>query len=308
MTTGGTLRASPSASAADMSQPITAPGSTQVQVEGTVARDFSTMDLSITGSSNASIANTFIRTRSVEGPLSLNLTVNGPPSLQSVSGRVQLTNGQIVDPGVGIRLEDVNATADLAGGRISVDAGANVAAGGRVQVSGPVDLQAGTLDLSIVLDRVIARDPNLYQTEISGNLRMSGSNADGPLISGVVNLGETEIRIPSTGLGGARAIPDINHVGDTRPVRSTRAKAGLADRVAADLGVVLFPHPGLAGIVGRTDQRLQRLLVRLLARPALKAPRTPAGSLLDRHYRLLEPFPVRWNRNEVVPTCHTPVN
>ncbi|QIR83743.1 translocation/assembly module TamB domain-containing protein [Paracoccus sp. AK26] len=219
---------------------ITAPGSTQVQVGGTVARDFSTMDLSITGSSNASIANTFIRTRSVEGPLSLNLTVNGPPSLQSVSGRLQLTNGQIVDPGVGIRLEDVNATADLAGGRISVDAGANVAAGGRVQVSGPVDLQAGTLDLSIVLDRVIARDPNLYQTEISGNLRMSGSNADGPLISGVVNLGETEIRIPSTGLGGARAIPDINHVGDTRPVRSTRAKAGLEgypSQAARDAGM-----------------------------------------------------------------------
>ncbi|WEF24491.1 translocation/assembly module TamB domain-containing protein [Paracoccus sp. S3-43] len=205
----------------------TAPGSTQLQAAGSVARDFSTMNLSITGRSDASIANTFIRTRSIEGPLSLNLTVNGPPSLQSLGGRVQLTNGQITDPGVGIRLEGVNATADLAGGRIALDAGADVSAGGRVQVSGPVDLTGGTLDLAIVLDRVIARDPNLYQTEISGNLRMSGRNADGPLISGTIDLGETEIRIPSTGLGGAKAIPDIHHVGDTRPVRSTRAKAGL---------------------------------------------------------------------------------
>ncbi len=205
----------------------TAPGSTRLQAAGSVARDFSTMNLSVTGSSEASIANTFIRTRSIEGPLSLNLTVNGPPSLQSVSGRVQLTNGQITDPAVGIRLEGVNATADLAGGRIALDAGANVSAGGRVQVSGPIDLGAGTLDLAILLDRVIARDPNLYQTEISGNLRMSGRNADGPLLSGTVDLGETEIRIPSTGLGGTKAIPDIHHVGDTRPVRSTRAKAGL---------------------------------------------------------------------------------
>ncbi|SNR33104.1 DUF490 domain-containing protein [Paracoccus sediminis] len=205
----------------------TAPGNTRLQVAGSAARDFSALNLSVTGNSDASIANTFIRTRSIEGPLSFDLAVNGTPSLQAVSGRVRLSNGRISDPGVGIRLEGVNATADLAGGRITIDADANVSNGGRVRVSGPVDLQGGTLDLAIVLDRVIARDPNLYQTEINGSLRMSGRNADGPLISGVINLGETEIRIPSTGLGGAKAIPDINHVGDTRPVRSTRAKAGL---------------------------------------------------------------------------------
>ncbi|MCZ0961366.1 translocation/assembly module TamB domain-containing protein [Paracoccus benzoatiresistens] len=205
----------------------TAPGSTQLQVTGSAARNFSTLDLGISGSSDASVANTFIRTRSIEGPLSFDLAINGAPSLQAVSGRVRLTDGQISDPGVGIRLEAVNATADLAGGRITLNADANVSNGGRVQVSGPVDLQGGTLDLAIVLDRVIARDPNLYQTEINGRLRMSGRNADGPLISGTIDLGETEIRIPSTGLGGAKAIPDINHVGDTRPVRSTRAKAGL---------------------------------------------------------------------------------
>lgn len=205
----------------------TAPGTTRLQVAGNAARDFSTLNLSVTGTSDASIANALIRTRSIEGPLNFDLAIDGPPSLQAVSGRVQLTGGRISDPGVGIRLEGVNATADLAQGRITLDAGADVAAGGRVQVSGPIDLQGGTLDLAIVLDRVIARDPNLYQTEISGRLSMSGRNADGPLISGVIDLGETEIRIPSTGMGGAKAIPDIHHVGDTRPVRSTRAKAGL---------------------------------------------------------------------------------
>lgn len=222
---GGTIREEGADFAVNLN--ATAPGSTQVQVSGRAARDFSTLDLRINGSSDASIANTFIRTRSIEGPLSFDLTVNGAPSLQALGGRVRLTNGRIADPGVGIRLENVNATADLAGGRVTVDAAADVANGGRVQVSGPVDLTGGTLDLAIVLDRVIARDPNLYQTEINGRLRMSGRNAEGPLISGTIDLGETEIRIPSTGLGGTKAIPDINHVGDTRPVRSTRAKAGL---------------------------------------------------------------------------------
>ncbi|WP_207100786.1 translocation/assembly module TamB domain-containing protein [Paracoccus shandongensis] len=221
----GTIREEGANFAVDLN--ATAPGSTQLQVSGRAARNFQTLDLRVNGSSDASIANTFIRTRSIEGPLAFDLAINGAPSLQAVSGRVRLTDGRISDPGVGIRLEDVTATADLAGGRITLDAGANVANGGRVQVSGPVDLTGSTLDLAIVLDRVIARDPNLYQTEINGRLRMSGRNAAGPLISGTIDLGETEIRIPSTGLGGAKAIPDINHVGDTRPVRSTRAKAGL---------------------------------------------------------------------------------
>ncbi|WP_103172070.1 translocation/assembly module TamB domain-containing protein [Paracoccus sp. SY] len=221
----GTIREDGANFVTDLS--ATAPGNTQIQVSGSVARDFSVMALSIDGTSNASIANSFIRTRSIEGPLSFDLSVNGPPSLQSVSGQVRLANGQVADPGVGIRLEGVNATANLAGGRINLDASAAVSAGGRVTVTGPIDLGGGTLDLAILLDQVVARDPNLYETIISGNLRMSGRNADGPLISGTVNLGETEIRIPSTGLGGAKAIPDINHVGDTRPVRSTRAKAGL---------------------------------------------------------------------------------
>ncbi|MDQ1901336.1 translocation/assembly module TamB domain-containing protein [Paracoccus sp. WLY502] len=221
----GTIRESGANFVMDLS--ATAPGNTQIGVSGSVARDFSVLDLSINGTSNASIANSFLRTRSIEGPLSFDLSVNGPPSLQSVSGQVRLTDGRVADPGIGIRLENVNATANLAGGRIALDASAAVAAGGRISVTGSIDLVAGTLDLTIVLDQVVARDPNLYETIISGTLRMTGRNAEGPLISGTLNLGETEIRIPSTGLGGAKAIPDINHVGDTRPVRSTRAKAGL---------------------------------------------------------------------------------
>ncbi|MBK4217602.1 translocation/assembly module TamB domain-containing protein [Paracoccus caeni] len=224
---GGTVREEGANFIVDLD--IAAPGNTQLELSGSAARDFSTTNLALTGNSNASIANSFLRTRSIEGPLSLNLNINGAPSLNAVSGRVQLSGGQVADPGVGISINDLNVTADLSGGRIQVDAGGNVASGGRVEVSGPVDLNGGSMDLAIILDRVIARDPNLYQTEINGRLTMSGNNAAGPLIAGQIDLGETEIRIPSTGLGGAKAIPDINHVGDTRPVRATRAKAGLED-------------------------------------------------------------------------------
>lgn len=222
----------------------TAPGNTNLQISGSAARDFATTDLTITGGTNASIANGFLRTRSIEGPLSINLRLAGPPSLQALSGQVQLNNGDLAEPGLGLRLEQMTITAGFQNGSINVEADAGVAAGGRISVVGPVNLAAGSADLDVVLNNIVVRDPNLYQTRLNGDVRFTGSFADGPLISGRVDVGETELRIPSTGLGGAKSIPDIMHVGDTRPVRATRAKAGLEEYPSAasrDAGMAAPP-------------------------------------------------------------------
>lgn len=227
VTVNGTIRESGANFIVDLD--ATAPGDANVQIAGSAARDFSTTDLAITGNANAALANGFIRTRNIEGPLRLDLRLSGPPSLNALSGRLALTGGELADPGLGIRLEQMNVTADFQNGRILLDGNSAVAAGGRIALSGPVDLAAGSADLDVTLTEVVARDPNLYETVINGDVRFAGRFADGPLISGRIDLGETEIRIPSTGLGGAKSIPDIHHVGDTRPVRATRAKAGLED-------------------------------------------------------------------------------
>ncbi|MGV3692936.1 MAG: translocation/assembly module TamB domain-containing protein, partial [Paracoccus marcusii] len=205
-----------------------APGSTDLRIAGTAARDGSTVDLGVNGSADSALANTTLRTRSVSGPLAINLRVQGAPSLQAVSGQVRLTNGQLADPGLGVRLDGIDVTAGFQSGRLQIDGAANVSAGGRVTLSGPVDLTNGATDISVAQAQVVLRDPNLYQTIIDGQVRFSGTAATGQTLSGRIDLGETEIRIPSTGLGGARAIPDITHVGNQRPpVRATRAKAGL---------------------------------------------------------------------------------
>ncbi|MDB6178130.1 translocation/assembly module TamB domain-containing protein [Paracoccus sp. Z330] len=222
----------------------TAPGATNLQISGSAARNFATTDLSITGNTNASLANGFLRTRSIEGPLGVDLRLAGAPSLQALSGQVQLRNGELAEPGLGLRLERMNVTAGFQNGNINVDAEAGVGAGGRLTVDGPVNLTAGSADLDVVLDNVVVRDPNLYETRINGDVRFTGSFADGPLISGRVDLGETELRIPSTGLGGAKSIPDIEHVGDTRPMRATRAKAGIEEYPSAasrDAGMAAPP-------------------------------------------------------------------
>lgn len=221
----GTLAQTPQNFVIDLD--ATGPAQTRLQIAGTAARDFSTTDIAITGGANAAIANSFMRTRSIDGPLSLDLRLNGAPGLNALTGTAQLTGAELADPRLGIRLDDLTATAGFQNGRINVDATSSVAAGGRLSIAGPVDLRAGTLDLVATLDNVVARDPNLYQTRLSGQVRVSGRNADGPLISGRIDVGETEIRIPSTGLGGAKAIPDISHLAERPPQRATRAKAGL---------------------------------------------------------------------------------
>ncbi|MDO5705855.1 MAG: translocation/assembly module TamB domain-containing protein, partial [Paracoccus sp. (in: a-proteobacteria)] len=219
----------------------TAPGGTRAQITGTAAQDFATTDLRISGISDAAVANPFLRTRSIEGPVNFDLTLRGPPGLESLAGNVRLMNGRLAEPRLGIRLEGLDVAANLNGRRINVEGAGNVSAGGRITVSGPVDLDAGTVDVGVVLDNVTVRDPNLYEALLNGSVRASGVMGQSLLISGRVMIPDAEIRIPSTGLGGSTPIPDITHVGDTRPVRATRAKAGLEPfpgQAASDAGMV----------------------------------------------------------------------
>lgn len=241
-TVAGTVRQA--AGRYDINLNATAPGGTRATIAGSAAQDFSTADIRASGVSDAALVNPLLRVRSIEGPVDFDLRLAGRPALENLSGRVSLPNARLSDPKLGLRVDNLSGTADLNGGLIQVNATGNVSAGGRVTVSGPVDLRGGTaLDLTAQLDGVVLRDPNLYETRVDGTVRISGNPADGPLVTGTVNLGETEIRIPSTGLGGARAIPEIVHLRDRPPVRGTRAKAGLLPFPSADSRIAGMTAP-----------------------------------------------------------------
>lgn len=202
---------------------------TDAKITGTAARDFKTMDLAIAGQTDSALANPFLRTRSLSGPVRFDLRLKGRPAVESLSGQVRLSGARMADPGLGIALSDLSVTTDLGGGRATISGQGAVQGGGRVRAQGFVTLTgARPVDLRINLDNVNIRDPNLYETTASGELRMSGALANGALIAGQINLSETEVRIPSTGLGSAKDIPKIIHTHDRPPVRATRAKAGLA--------------------------------------------------------------------------------
>ncbi|MFD2843830.1 hypothetical protein [Paracoccus cavernae] len=107
----------------------TGPGGTRVRVDGTVARDFSTANLQVAGNTDSAAVNPLLRTRSIEGPVTFDLRLNGRPSLEALSGRVELRGGRLAEPKLGLSIDDLNAVADLAGGRINLDVQGAVEAG-----------------------------------------------------------------------------------------------------------------------------------------------------------------------------------
>jgi len=240
-TAAGTVRRQGNRLAVDLA--LTGPGGTSARVAGTAAQDFSTADLAITGRSDAAIANPFLRVRSIEGPVDFDLQLNGKPGLQALRGRVSLPNARFSDPRFGVRIDDLRAVADFQGDSARIDASGALSDGGTLAIQGHVGLAAGApLDLDLRLQDAVLRDPNLYETSVTGELRVTGIPAQGPTVAGRLTLGRSEIRIPSTGLGGAKDIPKIIHIGERPPSRTTRAKAGLTPFPGAEA-----TEAGLAG-------------------------------------------------------------
>ncbi|WBU56342.1 translocation/assembly module TamB domain-containing protein [Paracoccus sediminicola] len=206
---------------------VSGPGGTQAQLSGLLAGEAT--DLRMSGISNAAAANGLLRTRSIEGPVDFDLRMQGAPGLESLTGQVNLNDGRLAEPAIGLTVEDLNLTAQLAQGLINLDVDGALSAGGSVAVDGAVDLRSGApvLDLTARLNQAVIRDPALYELTADGTVSVTGVAADGPLVSGTINILEAEFRIPSTGLGGAQDIPDIQHVNDSWQAAATRAKAGL---------------------------------------------------------------------------------
>lgn len=204
------------------------PGGTRATVTGIVTQDFSSADLAINGSAESALANTFIAPRSVQGPFRFDLRLTGAPSLAALSGRVAASDARVVAPTLGLTLDGVDLTADLSQGQAQINVGARLSTGGTLTLSGPLRLAAPfNGNLSAQLNALRLRNPDLYDTRVSGALAINGPLRGGALISGALVLDGTELRIPSTGLGGVSPIPEITHRNEPAATRETRVRAGL---------------------------------------------------------------------------------
>lgn len=206
------------------------PAGTEAHTTGSIAPDFATVDLAVKGNAELAFINRFIAPRAASGTVGFDLRVNGPPSLASVSGNVSASNARLIAPALRIVLNQMSLNASLSGGRAQLNMAAQVENGGTLAIEGPVTL-ADPFDanLNVALNGVVLRDPRLYETSVDGRVSIAGPLAGGASISGKLDLGETNIRIPSSGLGGSGAVPEITHLNEPHPVRGTRQRAGLLD-------------------------------------------------------------------------------
>ncbi|MEM7717884.1 MAG: translocation/assembly module TamB domain-containing protein [Pseudomonadota bacterium] len=213
----------------------TGPGGSRAAVEGTITEDFATANLGIDGSAPLALANRFIEPRSLSGTSQFNLRLDGPPNLGALSGRVTLADARLAAPTLPTGLDNITGTIQLNDSQASLNIDSRVESGGRLSVAGPIGLTAPNIAaLRVGLSDVRVTDPQLYETTANGEIRISGALTGGASIAGTVNLDETNIRIPSSGLGGAGAIPEITHLREPPPVRGTRQKAGLLERENTD--------------------------------------------------------------------------
>ena len=204
------------------------PAQIDARVTGTLAKTGGTADLQLAGTVQSALANVFIEPRSISGPARFDLTLQGPLALKSLAGRVSLQGAQFSDVEFGIGMSDLEATAVLAGGLATIDAGGTLRTGGRVAAQGTVGLAAPyNADIAINLTRATLRNPDLFEAETTGALRLAGPLLGGARVTGRIDITTAEVRIPSGSLSSLGAIPDIRHIEDRAAVRETRRRAGI---------------------------------------------------------------------------------
>jgi translocation and assembly module TamB len=215
---------------AELDARFTGPGAISARVAGRAREAGRAFALDITGQAPLALANGVIAPRSVTGPARFDLRLDGPPRLSSLSGSVDISGARVALPALKTALTDVAGSVRLADGTARADITGSAGRGGRVRLQGPVGLSPPfRAALEARLTRLGLRDPELFETTVSGRVEVTGPLAGGARIGGALSLGRTELRVPSGMPGGADMLGGIRHVGEPAAVRRTRQRAGLVE-------------------------------------------------------------------------------
>lgn len=209
------------------------PGGIDAVVKGTIAADRA--DLEIRGRAQAALANAFITPRGVSGDVGFDLRLKGPLTVSSLAGRVTLERARLSDPALAFGFSGISARADLTRGQANIAATLPLTTEGKIAVAGSVGLaEPFRAALGLAVQGVTLRDPDLYEAKMRGELKLTGPLLGQPLLAGRIDIDDAELRVPSTGFGGAAGLPELHHAHEPADVRATRGRAGLlADATAS---------------------------------------------------------------------------
>jgi translocation and assembly module TamB len=205
----------------DIDANLRGPGGLTARTRGLVGLDGGRVDITANGSAPLALANRFIAPRSVNGQLSFDIAVRGQPGLGAVSGRFSTTGARVAAPTFRLAVENLGLDGSLSGGRVSFNGTGNVSSGGRLGLSGTVDVGGpgipGAVDITLNGVRLV--DPSLYEVLLAqGALSVTGPLSVAPRVAGRIDLGQSEIRVPETGLGSAP--PSPTSAMSVRPARN----------------------------------------------------------------------------------------
>ena len=197
------------------------PGGARLLLDGTAAPDFTRAKLRLTGAIALGLANTFLPPSvNTQGRAELDLRLDGPLSVDALTGTVRTDQARVSLPDYNIQLRNISAAATIHGANATVSASGQNAAGGGFTAKGTQELAPPfASDIGVALENFALALPPTFTSTANGNLRVSSSQ-----IKGTINFGPTEIRlIPAA---GAAEIPPITHIAESPSVFATRKAAG----------------------------------------------------------------------------------
>ncbi len=205
----------------------TGPGGLAANIVGEIGQD-GNLAIDVDGSAPLALANAALDPRRLSGLANFDLNLNGPAAVTSLSGNVTFSNGRLAAPNLGEALTDIGGEVRLTNGNAQINLNTRVESGGSISINGPVALSGSNqADITVALNDVVLQDPELYSSRIGGAINLNGPLQGGARISGRLELGQTDVQVPSSSISSLGALPDVTHIGPSAAVRQTLARAGL---------------------------------------------------------------------------------
>ena len=149
------------------------PGGITASAEGKLAANGSRVDARLTGTAPLGLANARLSGQAVSGLARFDLAVNGPPVLNSVSGRIAVDDGRFSYPARNVALNRIRGRIELANASAQVALDADVSTGGQVRLRGPISLLSPYVaGLSADLVNVTLRETALFEATLGGQARV----------------------------------------------------------------------------------------------------------------------------------------
>ncbi|WP_229802328.1 translocation/assembly module TamB domain-containing protein [Paramylibacter ulvae] len=207
-------------------------GGLSAAISGRVPKGSGAWDIRATG--NAPLAlldrNLAANSAKVRGNANFDVSINGQPSLDALSGQVTTTGASFVFPSQQITLSDIQSTTNISNGTAQTQMQANLGQGGSVSLNGRIELnqsQGFPVDLDINVNNARKKDRNFYSTVLNGTLNLTGPALNGPTLSGQVALSDTEVNLKAQLIPTLSFLPEIAHVNEPNLSFQTRQRAGL---------------------------------------------------------------------------------